>query len=125
MPEMRMNSLKSRAMNVGPLSEMMRGFASRYFSGDRGRDHRGCTASPPWKGGQKRCDNKFANPAIALPTACSQYLALARLRKGSYSERPQGFVSAWLISAKAFNRPRPVGHDGHDTNQAGELPESQ
>src|SRR3954451_24800147 len=32
MPEMRMNSLKSRAMNCGPLSEMTRGFASRYFS---------------------------------------------------------------------------------------------
>jgi hypothetical protein len=32
MPEMRMNSLKSRAMNCGPLSEMMRGFASEYFS---------------------------------------------------------------------------------------------
>ena len=32
MPEMRMNSLKSRAMNCGPLSEMMRGFASGYFS---------------------------------------------------------------------------------------------
>src|SRR5437773_8503356 len=26
MPEMRMNSLKSRAMNCGPLSEMIRGF---------------------------------------------------------------------------------------------------
>jgi hypothetical protein len=32
MPEMRMNSLKSRAMNCGPLSEMIRGFASGYFS---------------------------------------------------------------------------------------------
>ena len=32
MPEMRMNSLKSGAMNCGPLSEMMRGFASGYFS---------------------------------------------------------------------------------------------
>src|SRR5262249_39881078 len=32
MPEMRMNSLKSRAMNCGPLSEMIRGLASRYFS---------------------------------------------------------------------------------------------
>jgi hypothetical protein len=32
MPEMRMNSLKSRAMNCGPLSEIMRGFASGYFS---------------------------------------------------------------------------------------------
>ena len=27
-----MNSLKSRAMNCGPLSEMIRGFASGYFS---------------------------------------------------------------------------------------------
>jgi hypothetical protein len=27
-----MNSLKSRAMNCGPLSEMMLGFASGYFS---------------------------------------------------------------------------------------------
>jgi hypothetical protein len=27
MPEMRMNSLKSLAMNCGPLSEMIRGFA--------------------------------------------------------------------------------------------------
>ena len=26
-----MNSLKSRAMNCGPLSELTRGFASRYF----------------------------------------------------------------------------------------------
>src|ERR1700758_5332697 len=32
MPEIRMNSLKSRAMNCGPLSEMIRGFASGYFS---------------------------------------------------------------------------------------------
>src|SRR2546430_11424800 len=31
MPEMRMNSLKSRAMNCGPLSEMIRGLASRYL----------------------------------------------------------------------------------------------
>ena len=31
-PEMRMNSLKSRAMNCGPLSEMILGFASGYFS---------------------------------------------------------------------------------------------
>src|SRR5580704_15420552 len=37
MPEMRMNSLKSRAMNCGPLSEMMRGFASGYFSLARSR----------------------------------------------------------------------------------------
>src|SRR5215472_9450231 len=29
---MRMNSLKSRAMNCGPLSEMIRGFACGYFS---------------------------------------------------------------------------------------------
>ena len=27
-----MNSLKSRAMNCGPLSEMIRGLASGYFS---------------------------------------------------------------------------------------------
>ena len=32
MPAMRMNSLKSRAINCGPLSEMIRGFASGYFS---------------------------------------------------------------------------------------------
>src|SRR5258707_11734517 len=32
MPEIRMNSLKSRAMNCGPLSEMIRGFASEDFS---------------------------------------------------------------------------------------------
>src|SRR5437763_1316396 len=32
MPEMRMNSLKSRAMNCGPLSEMIRGRASGCFS---------------------------------------------------------------------------------------------
>jgi hypothetical protein len=32
MREMRMNSLKSRAMNCGPLSGMIRGLASRYFS---------------------------------------------------------------------------------------------
>jgi len=32
MPEMRMNSLKSRAMNCGPLPEMIRGFATGYFS---------------------------------------------------------------------------------------------
>ena len=32
MPEIRMNSLKSRAMNCGPLSEMIRGLASGYFS---------------------------------------------------------------------------------------------
>ena len=32
MPEMRMNSLKSLAMNCGPLSEMIRGRASGYFS---------------------------------------------------------------------------------------------
>jgi len=37
MPEMRMNSLKSRAMNCGPLSEMIRGFASGYFSLARSR----------------------------------------------------------------------------------------
>src|SRR5216683_3653589 len=39
MPEMRMNSLKSRAMNCGPLSEMIRGFASGHFSLARCRDH--------------------------------------------------------------------------------------
>src|SRR5262249_5250751 len=32
MPKMRMKSLKSRAMNCGPLSEMIRGVASAYFS---------------------------------------------------------------------------------------------
>src|SRR5271169_6371551 len=32
MPEIRMNSLKSFAMNCGPLSEMIRGRASGYFS---------------------------------------------------------------------------------------------
>jgi hypothetical protein len=32
MPEIRMNSLKSLAMNCGPLSEMMRGRASGCFS---------------------------------------------------------------------------------------------
>jgi hypothetical protein len=32
MPEIRMNSLKSLAMNCGPLSEMIRGRASGYFS---------------------------------------------------------------------------------------------
>src|SRR5689334_22679152 len=32
MPETRMNSLKSLAMNCGPLSEMMRGRASGYVS---------------------------------------------------------------------------------------------
>ena len=32
MPEIRMNSLKSLAMNCGPLSEMIRGRAYRYFS---------------------------------------------------------------------------------------------
>ena len=32
MPEIRMNSLKSLAMNRGPLSEMIRGRASGYFS---------------------------------------------------------------------------------------------
>src|SRR5713226_3158033 len=32
MPEMRMNSLKSLAMNCGPLSEMIRGLASGCFS---------------------------------------------------------------------------------------------
>src|SRR5882762_11580710 len=37
MPETRMNSLKSRAMNCGPLSEMIRGFASEYFSLARSR----------------------------------------------------------------------------------------
>jgi hypothetical protein len=31
-PAMRINSLKSLAMNWGPLSEMIRGFASGYFS---------------------------------------------------------------------------------------------
>src|SRR5215467_538188 len=39
MPEMRMNSLKSRAMNCGPLSEMIRGFASGYFSYSSLQDH--------------------------------------------------------------------------------------
>ena len=37
MPQMRINSLKSRAMNCGPLSEMIRGFASGYFSSARCR----------------------------------------------------------------------------------------
>src|SRR5580704_8447962 len=37
MPEMRMNSLKSRAINCGPLSEMILGFASGYFSLARSR----------------------------------------------------------------------------------------
>lgn len=32
MPEMPMNSLKSEAMSCGLLSEMIRGFASGYFS---------------------------------------------------------------------------------------------
>jgi len=32
MPEMRMNSFKSGAMNCGPLSEMIRGLASGYRS---------------------------------------------------------------------------------------------
>src|SRR5215467_3004339 len=32
MPEIRMNSLKSLAMNCGPLSEIIRGRASGYFS---------------------------------------------------------------------------------------------
>ena len=32
MPEIRMNSLKSLAMNCGPLSEMIRGRTSGYFS---------------------------------------------------------------------------------------------
>jgi transposase InsO family protein len=32
MPEILMNSLKSLAMNCGPLSEMIRGRASGYFS---------------------------------------------------------------------------------------------
>ena len=36
-PAIRMNSLKSRAMNCGPLSEMIRGFASGYFSRARCR----------------------------------------------------------------------------------------
>src|SRR5271163_2481463 len=37
MPEMRMNSLKSLAMNCGPLSEMIRGLASGYCSLARSR----------------------------------------------------------------------------------------
>src|SRR5450756_977603 len=37
MPEIRMNSLKSRAMNCGPLSEMILGFAPGYFSLARSR----------------------------------------------------------------------------------------
>jgi hypothetical protein len=32
MPEMRMNSLQSFAMNCGPLSEIIRGFAPGYIS---------------------------------------------------------------------------------------------
>src|SRR5580693_5156221 len=36
-PEIRINSLKSRAMNCGPLSEMIRGLASGYFSLARSR----------------------------------------------------------------------------------------
>src|SRR6185436_4990243 len=39
MPVRRMNSLKSRAMNCGPLSEMMRGCSSGYFSRARWRMH--------------------------------------------------------------------------------------
>src|SRR5690242_12447293 len=37
MPEMRMNSSKSRAINCGPLSEIMRDFTSGYFSLARSR----------------------------------------------------------------------------------------
>jgi hypothetical protein len=37
MPEMRMNSLKSLAMNWGPLSEMIRGLAHGYRSFARSR----------------------------------------------------------------------------------------
>jgi hypothetical protein len=37
MPEIRINSLKSRAMNCGPLSETIHGFASGYFSLARSR----------------------------------------------------------------------------------------
>ena len=37
MPQMRMNSLKSLAMNCGPLSEMIRGRASGNFSRARWR----------------------------------------------------------------------------------------
>ena len=35
MPARRMNSLKSRAMNCGPLSLMIRGFSPGYFSNAR------------------------------------------------------------------------------------------
>src|SRR5207302_7713058 len=46
MPEIRMNSLKSLAMNCGPLSEMIRGRASGYFSLQDDLDVRLCHRLP-------------------------------------------------------------------------------
>jgi hypothetical protein len=46
MPEIRMNSLKSFAMNCGPLSEMIRGRASGYFR-PRSLTDCGRAAAPP------------------------------------------------------------------------------
>ncbi len=49
LPQIRMNCLKSLAMNWGPLSEMMRGLASGYFS------RRNCETMGVFRRGGKGC----------------------------------------------------------------------
>src|SRR5579862_9119107 len=67
MPEMRMNSLKSRAMNCGPLSEMIRGFATGYFSLARSRIS--STSASRIDSRKSQCTRKRLNPSRMLQQA--------------------------------------------------------
>jgi len=64
MPEMRMNSLKSRAMNCGPLSEMIHGFASVYFSWVRCRIT--SMSASLMDSRRSQCSRKRLNPSRTL-----------------------------------------------------------
>src|SRR5947209_6456584 len=91
MPEMRMNSLKSRAMNCGPLSEMIRGLASRYFSLARCRIT--STSVSRIDSRRSQCTRKRLNPSRMLHLTEERFLQF-QLRRDKLST-PQPPVPFW------------------------------
>src|SRR5215471_46835 len=121
---MRMNSLKSRAMNCGPLSEMIRGFACGYFSPSSLQDDFDFRFGHRFP--QIPMDDRTAK---AIQNAAQVVEGAAHVDVGNI-DMPMLVRVGWLLEAGSFarrfalpsgeqprllkNPPNTRGADGHD-----------